>query len=109
MSNLRETFINNLKFYRKEKGYSQEKLSNALEMGINYINQIENKASFPPPEMIEKIATILEVTPIQLFSENNSPQNIETKFLEKYSISLHDELSAKIQSVIDEICNKIKN
>ena len=31
MNTIRETFVNNLKFYRKRKGMSQEKLSYAVE------------------------------------------------------------------------------
>lgn len=107
MNSLREIFINNLRFYRKEKRYSQEKLSYAIEMGMNYINQIENKASFPPPEIIEKIASVLEIEPFELFKTDMCPQNIEATFQKKFSTSIHTELSLKIQQVIDEVCQKI--
>ena len=49
MNSIRETFVNNLKYYRKEKGLSQEKLSYLVEKSIAYINQIENKDSWPQP------------------------------------------------------------
>lgn len=67
MAELRQTFIQNLKYYRKLKGVRQ--LDLALEIGksSNYINSIENGKYFPSPETIEQIATFLEIEPIQLF------------------------------------------
>lgn len=41
MNSIRDTFVNNLKYYRNQKGISQEKLSYAVEKSIAYINQIE--------------------------------------------------------------------
>lgn len=107
MGNLREIFVNNIKYFRKEKRYSQEKLSYALGMGMNYINQIENKASFPSPEIIEKIAHILEIQPFQLFCESTSPANIESAYFQKYSTTLHDELISEIIKTVTSVCEKI--
>lgn len=106
MKTLREIFINNLKFYRKEKGFSQEKLSKEINMGMNYINQVENKYSFPPPEIIEKISSSLKISPYQLFLENGSPENIENSFFEKYGRSIHDEISECVQQAIDDFYDK---
>ena len=64
MNSIRETFVNNLKFYRKQKGISQEKLSYAVGKSIAYINQIENKDTWPQPEMVDKIAVALAVRKI---------------------------------------------
>ena len=72
---------------------SQEKLSYAIDMSMNYINQLENKNSFPPPEIIDKIATVLEIRPVQLFDENECPTNIistsKEDFIEKLTESVH--------------------
>jgi transcriptional regulator with XRE-family HTH domain len=94
MTTLREIFINNLKYYRKQKGLSQEKLSYAINMSMAYINQIENKASFPQPEIIEKIANVLEIRPVQLFDESGSPANLKAFNKDKYI----DEITQKLLS-----------
>lgn len=69
MAELRQTFIHNLKYYRKLKGIRQ--LDLALEIGksSNYINSIENGKYFPSPETIEEIAEILEIEPLRLFDK----------------------------------------
>ena len=76
MNSIRETFVNNLKFYRKQKGISQEKLSYAVGKSIAYINQIENKDTWPQPEMVDKIAVALGISSSALFEENSSPENL---------------------------------
>jgi len=79
MAELRRTFIQNLKYYRKLKGLRQ--LDLALEIGksTNYINSIENGKYFPSPETIEKIAEILEIEPIRLFIQENPDSNEKIK------------------------------
>lgn len=69
MNSIRETFVNNLKFYRKQKGISQEKLSYVVGKSIAYINQIENKDTWPQPEMVDKIAEALGIPSSALFDE----------------------------------------
>ena len=70
MNSIRETFVNNLKYYRKEKGLSQEKLSYLVEKSIAYINQIENKDSWPQPEMVDTIVVILGISVIHFIINN---------------------------------------
>lgn len=93
----REVFVNNLKFYRKQKGLSQEKLSNEIGMSMTYINQVENKGSWPQPEIIDKIARLLNVSIQELFGIDSSPQNV--KYFDKFFF---------IESVSENIFNNLK-
>ena len=113
MNSIRETFVNNLKFYRKQKGISQEKLSYAVGKSIAYINQIENdqliferlfKETWPQPEMVDKIAEILEISSSTLFEENGSPENLKKGFAEKYGKTIESEIMARIEKDVHEVC-----
>lgn len=64
---IRQTFRENLKFYRKKKGLSQEKLSEIIGFGGTYITEIESRHKFPKPETIDIIAQALEIEAYQLF------------------------------------------
>lgn len=75
---LRDLFIKNLQFYRKQKHFTQIQLSLKVEKSPTYINGIENSNSFPQPEMIEKIATALNIKPYLLFLDNEIP--IKTRY-----------------------------
>lgn len=104
---LQETFIENLKFYRKKSGISQKDLSIALNKSFNYINSIECGVSFPPPGIIEEIAGILKIEPETLFSKSASPANILNSYAAEFSRLLKDELTQSINREIERICDKI--
>ena len=89
---LQEIFIQNLKYYRKQNGMTQNDLTIALNKGYNYINGIEQGRSFPMPDTIEEIAKVLRIRAVQLFDENSSPS---TAILSDRSIFIN-ELADKI-------------
>ncbi|MBQ9207434.1 MAG: helix-turn-helix transcriptional regulator [Treponema sp.] len=107
MNSIRETFVNNLKFYRNQKGISQEKLSYAVGKSIAYINQIENRDSWPQPEMVDKIAVALEIPSSALFEENGSPQNKKDLFENTFGKSLESELLSRIEKDVKEVCSLV--
>ena len=107
MNSIRETFVNNLKYYRNQKGISQEKLSYAVEKSIAYINQIENRDSWPQPEMVDKIAIALGIPSSALFEEGGSPQNKKAQFEDEYGKSLEEELLLRIEKDVREVCKLI--
>lgn len=104
---LQETFIENLKFYRKKSGISQKDLSIALNKGFNYINSIECGVSFPPPAIIDEVAGILGIEPETLFSKSASPANILASYSAEFSKSLKEELTLSISREIERICDRI--
>ena len=104
---LQETFIENLKFFRKEKKLSQKDLSIELNKGFNYINSIECGVSFPPPNMIDQIAEILHIEPELLFSKSVSPVNIQNNYKSVFGKSLKDELTQSITKEIERICDNL--
>ena len=97
-----QIFINNLKFYRKKAGYTQAQLAVLIDKSFNYINGIECGASFPPPDVIDKISETLKITPAQLFDENGCKENIVNSSREEFVASL----SKKIFSQLEEVLKK---
>lgn len=72
---VRETFRNNLRYYRKKNNLTQEELSEKIGLNLNYIAYIESRAKFPTAENIDAIATALDIHPAQLFLEQDTPVN----------------------------------
>lgn len=104
---LQETFIENLKFYRKQMGFSQKDLSMLLNKGYNYINSIEGGTSFPPPHVIDEIASLLKVEPEILFAKNSCPANIVASFKKRYGATLSETLIARLSGEIEKICTQM--
>jgi len=68
MTRLRTILAGNLKVYRKELGFSQEKLAELVGTAPNYIAMIEGEKRFPTDTMLEKIASALQREPCELFA-----------------------------------------
>jgi transcriptional regulator with XRE-family HTH domain len=85
MTDLRKILASNMKFYRGQRGLSQEKLAEKILTATNYIALIETGKRFPTVRMLEKIAEGLEIDTLQLFSLSSSKitekKALQTKIL----------------------------
>ena len=104
---IRHTFIQNLKFYRKKAGLTQERLAEIIGMSTSYIGDMEARERFPSAETIDKIAEALNVRPVTLFDEFASPENIKSTFKKIYATSLKDELMSRLETAVDDVCKLI--
>lgn len=107
---LRETFRENLKFYRKNAGLTQEKLSELCGCNQNYIAEIERTSSkFPKPETIDSIAAALNIHASDLFIEEGCPKNAATFNKEKFTKELISGLSENLSREMISFINKKLN
>lgn len=104
---LQEIFIHNLKFYRKQKGLTQNELTLSIDKSYNYINGVEQKKCFPPPDVIERIATALGIKAHQLFMEDGCPETAmqfnADKYIERITADLHQRLKEDIRREVQEV------
>ena len=96
MIDYQEEFVKNLKYYRKEKGISQEKLAENCDCATATIGCIEIYRQLPSFEMIVKIAAALQIHPADLFMRNASSTVNNTKNL------LRAELLPQIETFIEK-------
>lgn len=61
----------NLKFYRANKGISQEKLAHMCGLHRTYISDIERKERNISLSNLEKIAKVLNIPPYKLIKKEN--------------------------------------
>ena len=55
---LRTVFTENLKFYRKKAGLSQQVLAEKCGIATNYLSEIEREQKFPSIETIDKLINV---------------------------------------------------
>ncbi|MDR0300960.1 MAG: helix-turn-helix transcriptional regulator [Treponema sp.] len=92
-----ELFITNLKDFRKARKISQEKLAEICDSSQAYIAEIEVGKKFPSPDMIEKIASALEVESYCLFQNTKKKKTrILTPLQRQEIISNIHEAASKI-------------
>ncbi len=105
---LKEIFINNLKFYRKQRGLTQNQLTLAIDKSYNYINSVEQGKMLPSFDAIDKICAALAIRPPQLFDEGGSPENIATFSREAYIAEMSDRIFERLKPLISsEIRNSL--
>jgi len=83
MTNLRQLLGSNIKIYRNACGISQSKLAERVDTATNYISAIEAGRRFPSVEILEKIASALEIDTPELFSVKNVQISIEKREIEE--------------------------
>jgi transcriptional regulator with XRE-family HTH domain len=64
---LRQLFATNLRRLRHERKVSQEQLAHDAEVDRAYLSRVERAVTYVGLEIIEKLASILEVDPAESF------------------------------------------
>lgn len=80
--NLKITFGKNIKYYRFQKGFTQEQLAEKIDISTTYLSELERGMHSLDFEKIERLSSILNVEPFQLFltyNNRNLPRRIDMK------------------------------
>jgi transcriptional regulator with XRE-family HTH domain len=64
---LRETVATNLRRLRQAKNLSQEELADRADINRNYVGMLEREQHAATIDMLEKLAAVLEVDPVEFF------------------------------------------
>ena len=75
MAKIRQILADNMKVYRRKRGFSQVKLAEQADVSAQYIAMIEMCSKFPKPEMLERLAQALDIEPYDFFTVAPTPQN----------------------------------
>jgi len=106
---IKETFIQNLRKYRKTRAISQMTLAEMCDTSTSYIGQIEIGNRFPSLELIEKIAFALEIKPYLLFCDeidNKSSQKTAKTKRSKLPNTVKSELIQNLTGAIRKVVNQ---
>jgi transcriptional regulator with XRE-family HTH domain len=108
---LKETFIRNLREFRRKEGISQMKLAEYCDTAPSYIGDIEIGRRFPSIDMIEKIAGVLRIEPYHFFktkTENSNNSDTENLF-PRLPNSMKKQIKTQIKTQIDQSTHEILN
>lgn len=68
---LREIVAKNLRRLRREKGVSQEELADRAGLNRNYPGLLEREQYAATVDVLDKLATALDVDPVEFFRKNS--------------------------------------
>ena len=103
MTSLRTLLAHNIKGKRRILGISQAKLAEKVKTSTHYISQIEQKNKFPSPEMLERIATALEIDSPQLFSMESFSMEAIKRFQEGVLEDLGNAVTLSVDTRLSEL------
>ncbi|MBQ3643166.1 MAG: helix-turn-helix domain-containing protein [Candidatus Riflebacteria bacterium] len=95
--NLKEIFSDNLKYYRKQAGLTQDDFAKSVQTDPVYISYIENGKRFPSIEYIEKMAKVLKIDSYKLFL----PANLEINNIA--NDVLYNKIKENVNKAIDQV------
>jgi transcriptional regulator with XRE-family HTH domain len=69
--NVKTSFGENLKFYRREKKLSQEQLSEKADISVKHLSAIERGLTFVSADLLERFSQALEIPVFYFFIKNH--------------------------------------
>lgn len=96
--NIRKIFGENVKYYRKRRGLSQEQLAERLEISTNHLSVIETGTKFVTYKLLERVVKELQVLPSSLFH-----CSLEAPLDESAVNKIHAIISAELVQVEERI------
>ena len=104
-----ETLSANIKGFRKEKGWTQEKLAEVAEMSVQAINFFEGKRRWPGEDSLSKLADALGVEVYQLFVPRDKTPVIieETPENEKIRTQITEEVVEDVRRILNKALDKL--
>ena len=108
MTHIQKLFIQNLRYYRTQAGFSQLSFSERLNICSTYLRAVENGKNFSSLEILQNIADVLQILPYQLFLESPVIYSSNTADSDKLSssneiIQIATSLKQKLIDQIDAI------
>ena len=101
--NLKKIFSDNLKYYRKQAGLTQDDFAKSVQTDPVYISYIENGKRFPSIEYIEKMANVLNIESYKLFL----PSDLEINSLANNV--LYNKIKESVTKAIDYVFEQHQN
>ncbi len=98
---LRETFVTNVRQYRKKAHLSQQELAEKCGIATNYLSEIERGQKFPSVELIEKISDKLCIPAYMFFMDGTTEIDMDL-VSRKRNREFSDRLIAEITLLLRE-------
>ena len=96
-----EIFAYNLKKYRRDRGISQAKLAEKVDVSTHHIAMIEIARNYPALDLVERIANVFDIEVYKLFiNPLSAPEEMEKLF---------QTVAKNINNVVSEAIEKALN
>jgi len=102
MANIKEILAKNLKKNRRRLGITQPELAERAGLSTHYLGMVEIARNFPSADVIERLASALEIKSNELFSISDQPEIA----MEQLQQAILDNLSLEIETALEKAIEK---
>jgi len=100
---IKKTLGANITRYRKRSGFTQEKLSEILEINPKHLSSIESGKKFVSAELLERLSRVLKVSASSLFYSPDDQNDFDDSAFGKIDRIIDNEVAAIKQRIRDEL------
>ena len=100
---LRKPLGNKIKYFRKQKGLTQEQLAEKIGIETNTLSNIETGKTFMSFKVFQKLPDILGIPPYEFFIYD---ENITTVYKEQLIKKIKQNKNSRILFLIENILNQ---
>ena len=105
---LRNLFSQNIKRYRRMRGWSQEKLAEKMEISTNYLSEIETGRGWVSPFSLVKLANALEIDVFELFKHQEAAASTTLKIVNKCLDDFSTSIRVSFEKSLNDSMRKIQ-
>jgi transcriptional regulator with XRE-family HTH domain len=102
MANLKEILAQNLKENRRRLGITQPELAERAGLSTHYLGMIEIARNFPTVDVLERLASALNINSHELFSVEVSPE----KVMEQLQQKILENMDRAMENALDKAMEK---
>jgi len=102
MSDIKEIFAGNLRETRRKCGLTQAKLAEKADVSTHYVALVELARNIPKVEVIERLATALDVEVYELFLVPLSPASGMKEIQETIIANLKDIVKESVEEAFEK-------
>jgi len=109
MTNIKHIVALNMKQYRIKCGLTQAKLAEKANASTQYIAMIELGRKFPSLELLERLASVLGVDNLDLFSPPPFPAENIIKHQKTFLSDLEKEIGKSVNKAVQKAVKSVVN
>jgi len=107
MTNIKQLLALNIKQNRHRLGISQAKLAEKAEASTQYISMVELGRKFPSAEMLERLASALEIDSTDLFSPPPFPEGTLHKLQNAVLADLEKAIAKSVSKAVQDTVSSV--
>jgi transcriptional regulator with XRE-family HTH domain len=106
---LRAVFAENIKKFRKRRGWNQLLLAEKLDISSNFLSEIETGKGWVSPLTLVKLAKVLEIDVFELFMPINNQNTVHHEFENEKIKRFAKDLTLALDITANEVNSRLKN